>query len=463
MKTLQNYFYQFIYQLLNLIVPLITLPYITKVLGAENYGVYIYSLTIVSYLILLTDFGLRVYGSRKISYVRDNIEKKTEAFWSIFFTKLFLTTIITSISVIIFFIINLDVIYWLQLLGLLISVFDISWLYQGIEKFKEIAFRNIIIKILFMVFLFTFIKTSSDINLYIVIVLLTTLMGNLLLYFSLKNEILKPTLSNIKIWKTLKEAVHLFLPEIAIKLYTSMDRLMLGYFLVKEDVSYYDIANKFLIVIMIGVTTFGSVMLPKISNLYYANKSEEIKKLLKIVLNYYLMFSIPLIFGILATSKELVLKFLGDEYLRVIPVINLMSFTIIFWTINNITGSQILIPMKKEKILTKSVFVGSLVNFILNIFLIKKIGLIGVVIATFLTEGIVTIIQIYYSKEYLKVDYLKVIKYLFTSILMYMFIQMIQSLYLKILSGILIYLFFMVILRELDLKKIKLYIKEIRS
>lgn len=463
MKMLQNYFYQFIYQLLNLIVPLITLPYITKVLGAENYGIYIYSLTIVSYLILLTDFGLRVYGSRKISYVRDSIEKKTEAFWSIFFTKLFLTTIVISITVIIFFIINLNIIYWLQLLGLLISVFDISWLYQGIEKFKEIAFRNIIIKILFMVFLFTFIKTSSDINLYIVIVLLTTLIGNLLLYFSLKNEILKPTLSNIKIWKTLKEAVHLFLPEIAIKLYTSMDRLMLGYFLVKEDVSYYDIANKFLIVIMIGVTTFGSVMLPKISNLYYTNKSEEIKKLLKIVLNYYLMFSIPLIFGILATSKELVLKFLGDEYFQVIPVINLMSFTIIFWTINNITGSQILIPMKKEKILTKSVFVGSLVNFILNIFLIKKIGLIGVVIATFITEGIVTIIQIYYSKEYLKVDYLKVIKYLFASILMYMFIQMIQSLYLKILSGILIYLFFMVILRELDLKKIKLYIKEIRS
>lgn len=463
MNMLKNYFYQFMYQLLNLVVPLITLPYITKVLGPENYGIYIYSFTLISYLILFTDFGLRVYGSRKISYVRDNLEKKTNAFWDVFFAKLILAMTMSIIAVIIFYIINSNIIYWLQLLGVLISILDISWFYQGIEKFKEIALRNMLIKIIFVLLLFIFIKSSNDINLYVVIVLITTLIGNLTFYLSLKNEILKPNFKTLKIVDTLKESIHLFLPEIAIKLYTSMDRVMLGYFLLKEDVSYYDIANKFLIIMMIGITTFGSIMLPKISNLFYANKFEEIKNLLKIVINYYLMFSIPLIFGILATSKELVLKFLGNEYLQVIPVINLMSFTIIFWTINNITGSQILIPMKKEKILTKSVFIGALVNFILNFILINRIGIIGVVIATFITEGIVTFIQIYFSREYLKIDFYKVIKYSFASLIMYIFIKKIQTLYLKILLGLLIYLLFMIMLKELDLKKIKSYIKEIRS
>lgn len=463
MKILINYFYQFIYQFLNLIVPLITLPYVTTVLGAENYGIYIYSLTVVSYLILFTDFGLRIYGSRKISYVREDMEKKTEAFWSIFFTKLIITISILMVTIIIFLMINLSFVYWLQLLGLLISIFDISWFYQGIEKFKEIAIRNLIIKIFFIVFLFVFIKKATDINLYIIIVLLATLIGNLILYLSLKGEILKPTLEKIKIRETLKESSHLFLPEIAIKLYTSMDRIMLGYFLLKEDVGYYDIANRFLIIIMIGITTFGSIMLPKISNLFYKNEQNEIKKLLKKVINYYFMFSIPLILGIIGTSRDLVLKFLGSEYLQVVPVINLMSFTIIFWTVNNVTGSQILIPMKKEKILTKSVFVGSIVNFGLNIFLIQKVGLMGVVVATFITEGIVTAIQVYFSREYLKIDFLKVMKYLFASILMYIFIQKIQLLYLKILLGMLLYLFLMVILKELDLRKIKLYLREIRS
>ena len=397
MKILKNYIYQFLYQLLNLLVPLITLPYVTKKLGAQNYGIYVYSFTIISYITLFTDFGLRVYGNRKISYLRDDLQNKTNAFWNIFFTKLILTLIVLVLTVVIFYLADLPMIYWLQLLGLLISIFDISWFYQGIEKFKEIALRNVVVKIIFII----------------------------------------------------------LLPEIAIKLYTSIDRIMLGYFLLKQDVSYYDIANKFLIIIMIGITTFGNVMLPKISNLFYTNKENEIKKLLRLVLNYYLMFSIPLIFGILATSKELVLKFLGEEYLEVVPVINLMSFTIIFWTINNVTGNQILIPMNKERILTKSVF-----NFLLNLFLIKKIGIIGVVVATFLTEAIVTGIQVYFTKEYLKFDFLKVIKYTLSSIIMFAFIQIIPLLYLKILLGVVLYLFMMIILREINLKEIKSYIRK---
>lgn len=460
MKILKNYIYQFLYQLLNLLVPLITLPYVTKKLGAQNYGIYVYSFTIISYITLFTDFGLRVYGNRKISYLRDDLQNKTNAFWNIFFTKLILTLIVLVLTIVIFYLADLPIIYWLQLLSLLISIFDISWFYQGIEKFKEIALRNIVVKIIFIILLFGTIKKPSDINLYIVIVSITTLIGNLILYLSLKGEILKPNLRKIDIKETLKEAVHLFLPEIAIKLYTSIDRIMLGYFLLKQDVSYYDIANKFLIIIMIGITTFGNVMLPKISNLFYTNKENEIKKLLKLVLNYYLMFSIPLIFGILATSKELVLKFLGEEYLEVVPVINLMSFTIIFWTINNVTGNQILIPMNKEKILTKSVFIGSILNFLLNLFLIKKIGIIGVVVATFLTEAIVTSIQVYFTKEYLKIDFLKIIKYILSSIVMFAFIQIIPLLYLKILSGIILYLFMMIILREINLKEIKLYIRK---
>lgn len=460
MKLLKNYFYQFFYQFLNLLVPLITLPYITKTLGAENYGLYVYSFTIISYLILITDFGLRVYGSRKISYIRNNLSKKTNVFWEIFFTKLILTLVVLIVSIVVFFCKKLSLIYWIQLIMLVISIFDISWFYQGIEEFKEVAIRNLIIKIMYIILVFLFVKNQNNLNIYILIVIITNFIGNLILYISLNKQILKPNLKNLQLKATLKESIHLFLPEMAIKFYTSMDRIMLGYFLLKKDVSYYDIANKFLIIIMIGITTCGSVMLPKISNLFYENKFDEIKKLLGIVTDYYLMISIPLICGILATSKQLVILYLGNEYIEVIPIINIMSFTIIFWTISNITGSQILIPMKKEKILTKSVIIGSIINLILNLILIRKIGVLGVVIATFITEGVVTSIQIYYSKEYLNFNLLKLLKYLFSSIIMYIIIIIIKPLYLKIISGIIIYLLLMIILKVIDLKQIKIYIKK---
>lgn len=463
MKMLKNYMYQFIYQLLNLIVPLITLPYITKTLGAENYGVYVYSFTIVSYLILLTDFGLRVYGSRNISYVRNNLNKKTEVFWNIFVAKFILTMGVLIITIIIFLYNRLPIIFLLQLINLIPSILDISWFYQGIEKFKEITFRNLIIKIIFIILLFKFIKNSNDLNLYIIIVVSTNFIGNLIFYISLKNEILKFNLKKLTLKKTFKESVHLFLPEVAIKLYTSTDRIMLGYFLLKEDVTYYDISNKFLIVIMIGITTCGSIMLPKISNLFYMNKTEEIKEILKNILNYYFMVSIPLIFGILATSKEIVMMFLGEDYLEVVTIINLMSFTIIFWTINNITGSQILIPMKKEKILTKSVLIGSGINIVLNLILIKKVGIIGVVIATFLTEGIVTVIQVYYSREYLNFDFSKIIKYILSSLFMFGIISLIEILYIKILLGIFLYFIFMILLKEINLKFLKKFINNLSN
>lgn len=458
MKSLKNYLYQFSYQLLNLIVPLVTLPYITKRLGAENYGIYVYTFTIISYLILFTDFGLRVYGSRKISYERDNLIKKTNCFWNIFFTKFFLSLVIFFLAICIFLYKNMPLIYWLQLLSVIISILDISWFYQGIEKFKEIALRNLIIKIIFIILIFVFIKNSTDLNFYVIIVLLTNFVGNLIFYISLKNEIMKPQFKEIKIFKTMKESMDLFVPEIAIKLYTSMDRIMLGYFLLKEDVSYYDIANKFLIIVMIGITTFGSIMLPKIANLFQKNEQNEIKKILKNTIDYFMMLSIPLIFGILGTSQDLVSKFLGKDYLEVVPVINLMSFTIIFWTLNNITGSQILIPTMKEKILTKSVFIGAILNLVLNLILIKKIGLLGVVIATFLTEGVVSGIQIYYSKEYLKFDFKKILKYVLSSLIMFFLIIKIQGLFIKIFIGISVYLTLMVILKELSLKKIKVLV-----
>lgn len=448
MNIFKNYIYQFIYQLINIIFPLLTLPYISKVLGAENLGIYTYSFSIITYLVLVSDLGIRNYGSRKIAYCRENEYELKKFFWELFLQKFCISTLIFLLSFIYFFYTNKNEIFLIQIFYIIISFLDISWLYQGLEDFKKIMLRNLILKLFLLVLIFLCIKEKDDLLKYTKLMIIVNLLGNLILWTKLPIFNIKLKIKKLKPFSHLKNSFIMFLPQVAITMYTTLDRIMLGSMCDKKYVTYYDISNKIIIVSMVLITTAGSVFLPKISNLYSNNRYEEIRELIKKSLNIFILIMFPLIFGILSVADGFIKLLFDKTYMEVAFLMKVMSITIIFWTLNNITGSHILIPMGRENKITFSVFLGCFINVGLNYILIKKYNALGAVIATIITEGIVTIIQIYFSKDYFRVSLKTILKSLVSALIMFFILKFISSLYLKIFLGGISYILLILFLKE---------------
>lgn len=441
---IKNYIYQFIYQLINIIFPILTLPYVSKVLGAENLGMYTYSFSIITYLILVSDLGIRNYGSRKVAYCRENKGELEKFFWELLLQKFYISMLVFLLSFIYFFYTNKNEIFLIQIFYIIISFLDISWLYQGLEDFKKIMLRNLILKLFLLVLIFLFIKEKDDLLKYTKLMIIVNLLGNLILWVKIPVSNLR--FKNLKPFSHLKNSFIMFLPQVAITMYTTLDRIMLGSMCDKKYVTYYDISNKMIIISMVLITTAGSVFLPKISNLYSNNEYEEIKELIKKSTNIFILIMFPLIFGILSVADGFIELLFDKTYMEVAFLMKVMSITIVFWTLNNITGSHILMPMGRENKITFSVFLGCFINLVLNYILIKKYNAFGAVIATIITEGIVTIIQIYFSKDYFQVNLKTVLKSLISAVIMFLILKYINNLYLKIFLGginyILLILFF---------------------
>lgn len=448
MDIFKNYIYQFIYQLINIIFPLLTLPYISKVLGAENLGMYTYSFSIITYLVLVSDLGIRNYGSRKIAYCRENKYELKKFFWELFLQKFYISILIFLFSFIYFFYTNRNEIFLIQIFYIIISFLDISWLYQGLEDFKKIMLRNLILKLFLLVLIFLCIKEKDDLLKYTKLMIMVNLLGNLILWVKLPVSNINLKIKKLKPFSHLKNSFIMFLPQVAITMYTTLDRIMLGSMCDKKQVTYYDISNKIIIISMVLITTAGSVFLPKISNLYSNNRYEEIRELIKKSINIFILIMFPLIFGILSVTDEVIELLFDKTYMEVAFLMKVMSITIVFWTLNNITGSHILIPMGRENKITFSVFLGCFINLILNYILIKKYNALGAVIATIITEGIVTIIQIYFSKDYFRISLKTILKSLFSAIIMFFILKFISSLYLKIFLGGISYTLLILFLKE---------------
>ena len=458
MNIFKNYIYQFIYQLMNIIFPILTLPYISKVLGAENLGMYTYSFSIITYLVLVSDLGIRNYGSRKIAYCRENKDELQKFFWELFLQKFYISMLVFLFSFIYFFYTNKNEIFLIQIFYIIISFLDISWLYQGLEDFKKIMLRNLILKLFLLVLIFLCIKEKDDLLKYTKLMIIVNLLGNLILWTKLPIFNIKLKIKKLKPFSHLKNSFIMFLPQVAITMYTTLDRIMLGSMCDKKYVTYYDISNKIIIVSMVLITTAGSVFLPKISNLYSNNRYEEIRELIKKSLNIFILIMFPLIFGILSVADGFIKLLFDKTYMEVAFLMKVMSITIIFWTLNNITGSHILIPMGRENKITFSVFLGCFINVGLNYILIKKYNALGAVIATIITEGIVTIIQIYFSKDYFQVNLKTVLKSLISAVIMFLMLKYINNLYLKIFLGGISYVLLILFFKEENALEIKKFL-----
>lgn len=424
-KTItKNYIYNLTYQILVLILPLITAPYVSRVLGAENIGIYSYTISIATYFILFGSLGVALYGQRQIAYEQKKGKKLSKTFWEI----VILRFITMAISMIIFYFIFVNgkqyqVYYKILLLELLANCLDISWFFQGLEEFKKTVTRNIIVKLISVICIFTFVKTSSDLKIYFWIYVLSTLIGNLSLWAYLPKYLRKIKVKQLNIVQHIKPTIGLFIPQIAIQVYTVLDKTMIGAIISdKSEVGFYEQSQKIIKMLLTVITSLGTVMLPRIANTFASGDKEKVTNYMKRSFNMVFLLAFPMIFGVIAVSKSFVPVFFGQGYDKVAILMSVISPILLLIGLSNVTGTQYLLPTKRQKEYTTSVVFGAIVNFIMNAILIGKFGAIGASIGTVLAELTVTLIQIYFvRKDFNFKEVFKISKnYLISSILMLM-------------------------------------------
>ncbi len=422
----KNYIYNLMYQMLIIFVPLITTPYVSKTLGSEMIGIYSYTLSIATYFILFGTLGIAMYAQREIAYVQDDKKKISVIFWEVIILRII--TMAISATIYYFTMINgtqYQIYYKVLLLEILANCIDISWLFQGLEEFKKTVIRNSVIKIISVISIFVFVKTRDDLIKYFFIYMLSNLIGNLSLWLYLPKYLVKINLKQLNLKRHIKPTIQLFIPQIAIQIYTVLDKTMIGKMISdKSEVGYYEQSQKIIKTALTVITSLGTVMSPRIAYVSSNNRKDEVEKYLANSFKFVWLLGIPIMLGLMAISSSLVPWFLGEEFIKAKWIIIFGAPLTISIGLNNVSGIQYLIQTKKQKIFTKSVVIGALCNFTLNLILIHFIKSYGAIIASVIAETLILMVQLKYMRQEiaLKIVYNKSLKYIVSGIIMFVLI-----------------------------------------
>ena len=396
MKVIKNYLYNVGYQVLAIIVPLITSAYVSRVLRPEGVGANSFTNSIIQYFILFANMGIGYYGNRQIAYVRENKDQMSKTFWEIQIVKTIMTLYaFVAFEIFMIFYTRQSEYMWAQSLNLIAIAFDISWSYEGIEDFKVTVLKNSLVKVLSMIAIFVFIKGPKDVTLYIIVLALSTLIGNLTLWPNIRRDLNKVSFNFLNPWQHFLPMAELFIPQIATQVYVQLNKTMLGVMDSETASGYYQYSDNLVKLILALVTATGTVMLPHVANAVSHGDMHKVNKMLYKSFNFVSAVSYPMMFGLAAISLTLAPKYYGSGYGPVGPAMMIESIVILIIAWSNVLGVQYLLPIHKQKQFTWSVTLGAVVNLILNVPLIRIWGLNGAMWSSVLSEISVTLYQMW--------------------------------------------------------------------
>lgn len=391
---------QTIYQILNTCIPFITAPYLARKLGAVQLGVFSYTSSIVAYFTLIAMLGTVNYGTRSIASVRNDKKECSSVFWSIFALQVIVTIgmLVAYIGYLFFVCKDNQLIATLQIISIVACLFDINWFFFGIEGFRITVTRSIIIRVITVALILLLVNSEQDLWIYTVIMLGGTLLSQVVLFFYLPRYVIWTGVGIERIKKHIKPNLVLFIPLLAMSVYHTMDKTMLGMLSTYEQSGFYYNSDKVINIPMAIINGIGTVMLPRMAALLGERRRKEADELFVTTLEGVAAVSIAIACGIAAVANEFIPIFYGKGYDACILLTMVFTPIFIVKSLSVIIRTQYLIPMNLEKEFTKSVVGGAVVNFVFNILLIPKYGALGAVIATFLAELAACVLQFYSLK-----------------------------------------------------------------
>lgn len=468
----KNFIYNTIYQLFTLITPLVTAPYTARVLGAEGIGLQSFIGSIASYFVIFATLGTVAYGQREIARCKDDPQVRSKTFWEIMVIK----AITTSIALLVWFIIIVSskeytIYYMVSTITIVAAFFDVSWFFSGNEDFKTIVIRNIFIRISGIVCLFSFIKSADDLVLYITILALSTFLGNLSMWFGLRNYLVKVDLKRINISYHFKESLVYFVPTIAVSVYTILDKTMLGFL---TDGTYengfYEQAHKLVDMTKAILISLNTVMYSRMSYLFKKGHMDEMKNKLNKSIDVIFLLAMPMIMGMMGIAKTMVPFFFGEGYDKVIDLLYFCMPLILIIGLSNCLGQQYLTPTGQRRKSNKVIILGAFINFCLNALLIPKFGSYGAAIASLSAETVILVMYLKMSSSQLMINKLIFdnIKRVIAAVIMFIVVNYMNNLPIntagklmgQIISGIIVYAISLILLRDkIVLDTIKVTVK----
>lgn len=427
----KNVVYNFIYQVLVLILPFITAPYISRVIGAGGIGTYSLAQSIAQYFTYFTLLGLINYGNRTIASVQDDIEKRSKAFSEIYVMQIicFVISIVVYVAYALFFSVDMKA---ASIMGIWVisALFDINWLFFGAEQFKLTIIRNATTKLLTVFCIFLFVKDQYDVYVYLLIMAIGALVSQVILWPFLKNFVHFTFPKFLDVRKHFKPNLILFVPVIAVSIYKIMDKVMLGYMCTTDELGYYENAEKIITMLLTLITAIGTVMLPRMTALISKNKLSESKEYIDKTMFWVTAYVNAAMFGLFVISEEFAVIYYGEEFKKTGIIMCYLAVTLIFVGCGNVIRTQFLIPQKRDMVYIYSAILGAMVNLFVNLALIPKYSSIGAAIGTICAEIAVYIFQVFsIRKEIAIFHYLKYeLAFFIMGVVMYATIKAIPTL-----------------------------------
>lgn len=471
-KTKKNLMYNILYQILIIFIPLVTSPYLSRVLGSEGIGIYSYTYSIANYFVLFSMLGISNYGNRTIAAIRNDKKKLSHEFWNIYLMQIISSLVCLFVYIIYgtFLVSTYKIVTIIETIYVLSALLDISWFYFGMGEFKITVIRNAIIKILTLVFIFLFVKSNQDVWKYALILSCGTLISQSYIWIYLHKyvDFVKPTLKELK--KHIKPNLILFIPVISYSIYKIMDKIMLGNLCDIKQVGFYENAEKIINIPQGIITAIGTVMLSKMSNMVANDSKNNVEKYIGISMKYILIIAFAITFGLMSIATEFAPIYFGNEFYVTGSIIKYMSCIVVFISIANVIRTQYLIPYKKDMIYIFSTIVGAIINLVLNAILIPKFGVYGAIIGTICAEFSLMLVQIIGIRKQLNIKkYIKIsIPYFVLGVIMFFIICIMKN---RLESGILAllieiscgaFIYVLGTIAILILTKDEIFIKEIK-
>jgi O-antigen/teichoic acid export membrane protein len=404
-----NYIFTLISTISSMLFPVITFPYAARVLMADMIGQVNFFTSIVSYISLLTSLGIPMYAIRETARVRDDKNELNKTTLEI----ILLHTGLTAIGYLIVFIlcatvakIQVDIpLFLLISTTILFNALGVEWFYQGVEEFKYITIRGLIVRTICVVFLFIFVKTRQDLMYYAAYTVFGTVGNNILNFIHLRKHISikRIRLKELHPMRHLVPSLRIFVLNLIVCIYVNLDSVMLGFIKDSAPVGYYTGATKLTRLALGIITSLGTVMLPRLSNLIQQGQKEEFKALAQKAVDFVVVISMPIMIGVMTMAPILIRLFCGESYAPAILTLQIISPIIFVIALSNMFGIQILYPQGKEKLVIISTGVGALINFTLNMLLIPKFSQNGAAIASVIGETAVTVTMFLVGRNHLYV------------------------------------------------------------
>lgn len=406
-----NIIYNLSYQILILLLPLVTAPYLSRVLGVDGTGTYSYVFSVAYYFHIAITLGLTNYGNRSIAKVRDDRWKVSQTFWSIYFMQ-FTIGLVTLAAYLIYSIHFAEAAfrsYYIAFIPYIISaVIDINWFFFGLTEFKFTTIRNTVVKLLSLFSIFYFVKTKDDLLLYFIIMGATYFLSNLLLWTRVRKytDFCLPSFQEVIVH--IKPNLVLFVPILAMSIYRVMDKIMIKELSSITENGYYENADKIITMALTAFSAVATVMMPSVSNLVAQGKKDEINVLLRDTMQISMFLGFGMLFGLVAVGREFAPMFFGEEYQETGILIQFLAVTIVFSGWKAVLRSQYIIPYEKDKAYVVSLVMGAVVNIICNCFFIPRYQARGAVIGTIAAELTGFVIQT--IAAYKDIDIIKLAK-----------------------------------------------------